>query len=198
MLVARLVARVLCVAAVGWSLSGCGVQRMQLGEQEVKGEWGSMLALTDQELDVVEKAWPKKLGGEAEGAMEAAKAELKKSMNRWQEIPSRSDLEEGARAMSLAREAVRSKLLAAKAGGAPGYEEAATELAALDEKVNLAREKYVIAARTYNDILRLYPSKWMAKALMKEPAVTFDEVGKMAGGVTQASMLDKLGVARDH
>jgi hypothetical protein len=197
-MVTRLIARVFIFSALSCGLSGCGVTRMQLGEQEVKSEWGSVLSLANEQIEIVKKAWPAKSESESDDALEAAQTALKKSMSRWEEIPSKTDLEDGARAISQAGNAVRAKVMAQKSARAPGLEAVEAELASMEKKGRESREKYTIAARTYNDILRLYPSKWTAKALMKRPAVTFEEVDALSGTVTQASMLDKLGVARDH
>lgn len=190
--------RVMAVVVAGWLLSGCGVQRMQAGEQELKSEWGSMLFLANEQLDVVTKAWPQVASGEVGRRMEAAKAQLKSSMGKWESIPSAEDLRVGVKAMSDGSAAVDEALEAAKESGAGGYDKVAGDVKVLREKARVARDRYTIAARTYNDILRLYPSKWMAKAMMMEPAVTFESDASQSGAITQASMLDKLGAARDR
>lgn len=192
----NLVWKLLVTVALGLALSGCGVQRMQMDEQEVKTEWGSVLSRVSEQIDVVQKAWPKKAGDTSATALEEAQAALKKGMDRWSEIPSRADLEAGGRAIALASKAVREKVAAERQAGAAGVDAVEARLDELAKQAQAASARYTIAARTYNDIINLYPSKWLAKALMKDQAVTFDEVESLSGQVTEAGMLEKLGVAR--
>jgi len=180
------------------SLSGCGVQRMQSGEQEVKSEWASLMFLTMEQLDAVSKAWPAHAGSTNETVLNKAKEAVRVSMSKWQEIPSEADIKEGVQAMSLAASAVDAQLAKAKETGAKDFQEVSAAVAEFRGRAVTARERYTIAARTYNDILRLYPSKWLAKAMAKEPALSFEDGSKMEGTLTQASMLDRLGVASDH
>ena len=180
------------------ALSGCGIQRMEGSAQEVKSEWASALFLTMEQLDTVSKAWPK--AGEAQGTdgLESAKNAVRASMQKWQDIPSEHELKAGVQAMEQAAVAVDARLAKAKADGEKEFEKVAKEVAEFRRREEAARGKYTIAARTYNDILRLYPSRLVASLMMKEPAVTFEDSSKMAGAVTHASMLDSLGVARHH
>lgn len=191
-------AKLVGLALVAWGLSGCGVQRMQTGEQEVKSEWGTLLFLTMEQVDAVSKAWPVQAGSKAEQALNEARQAVRAAMNKWQDIPSDADIKAGVKAMSMAGAAVDAQLSQARQDGAKDYERVLAEVADFRAKARTAQDKYTIAARTYNDILRLYPSRWMAKVLMKEPAVSFEDESKMDGEMTQASMLDRLGVARDH
>lgn len=180
------------------SMSGCGVQRMQTGEQEVKSEWGTLLFLTMGQLDAVSKAWPAQAGSKSEQMLNEAKEAVRSSMSKWEDIPSDDDIKAGVNAMSMAAVAVDAVLTKAKQEGAKDYESVSSEVDGFRQRAKTVKERYVIAAGTYNDIIRLYPAKWLAKLLMKEPAVSFEDGSKIDGALTQASMLDRLGVARDH
>lgn len=173
---------------VGLMLSGCGVQRMQMGEREVRDEWATVLMMAEREVDAVSSAG----GGEA---VAAPNADLKAAMSNWQTIPNRHDLEVGAAAVHRVEKAVDAWLAKAKSTGEKSADAVAETVKESRAIGMVARFRYAVAAGTYNDIIQLYPAKYMSKLLMNDPAVSFSDPRSMTGPVTEASTLQKLGAA---
>ncbi|TXH00051.1 MAG: hypothetical protein E6R08_01040 [Nevskiaceae bacterium] len=181
--------KAMMVCLLGLFLSGCGVQRMQMGEREVRDEWSTVLLMADRELDAVSSA-----GGDKEVATQ--RAALKAAMGKWQAIPDRQDLETGAAAVHEVEKAVDRWLAKAKRDGANDAESVAQLVNESRVKGMVARCRYAVAAGTYNDIIHLYPAKYMAKMMMQKQAVSFGDVRSMTGPVTEASTLQKLSAAK--
>lgn len=184
--------RALAAMALAALLSGCGVQHMQMQEQQVQEEWLSVILVAHKQLDAVSEG---KAGSDraAQGLIESLRQAEKKAAS---SIPAQDDLLAGASVLHQVEKVVDARLAEAAAKPTEAEKSTVATVTELRARERMYRKRYAVAAGTYNDILRLYPSKWLAKAMMQRHALTFADAEALKGPVSEASMLDKLHAAK--
>lgn len=178
-------------------LSACGVQHVGMSEQEVRSEWGSMLSMASEEVLAV-RAWAPRAHVDETRDLDDIQAGLKAAMAKWESMPDEAEFRSGVLLIERAEESAKKRIALARM-------DKESDVATVEEKVRefsrkgaIARDRYVIAARTYNDLIGLQPSKVFATVMMKKPAVSFKDGKTLASGVTTAGMLESLGASRSR